>query len=184
MNTIDLILLAIVIASNTLSFSFGLGALDTKKYHLRIVIIFVLIEFTVPLVGLYIGQFASSFIESYSKIIGGLILAGFGIYAIISAYRTKKQRQDSLEFITSIRGLLLVALGLSPDKLLVGFSLGLAGVSPLKLASIIAFFSGLFSFIGLKTGKYVKEKFGEYVQVFAGSVLIVLAVINFLGTPF
>jgi putative Mn2+ efflux pump MntP len=77
-----------------------------------------------------------------------------------------------------------VALGLSLDNLLVGFSLGLGGVSPLKLASTIAFFSGLFSFIGLKTGKYVKEKFGEYVQVFAGSVLIVLAVINFLGTPF
>ncbi|MFO7745412.1 MAG: manganese efflux pump [Psychroflexus sp.] len=184
MDTIELILLAIVIASNNLSFSFGLGALNTKTYHLRIVFIFTIVEFTIPLVGLFIGQLVSSFIETYSVIAGGLILVAFGVYTIISAFRTKKERQESLEFITSIKGLFLIALGLSLDNLLVGFSLGLGGIHPLKLAIFIAFFSGLFSFIGLKTGKYVKDIFGKYVQIFAGAVLIALAFINFLGLPF
>lgn len=183
MPTIDLILLAIAIASNNLAFAFGLGALGTSRYHLRIVLIFTLTEFTIPLVGLFIGQFLSSFIDKYATITGSLILIGLGIYTIYSTFKSKEQKEGSIEYVASIKGLLLVALGLSTDNLLVGFSLGLGGVNPLKLALFIAFFSMVFTFIGLKTGKYIKINLGKYVQAFAGIVLIVLGIINYFGLP-
>lgn len=184
MNTIDLILLGIVIASNNLSFAIGLGALGTNQYHLRIVLIFTLVEFTIPLVGLFVGQFVSSFIDDYGTIIGSLILIGLGIFTIYSTFKSKKQKEDSIEYIISIKGLSLIALGLSMDNLLVGFSLGLGEVKPLELALFIAFFSMVFTFIGLKTGKYIKIALGKYVQVFAGIILIILGVINYIGLPF
>lgn len=183
MQTIDLILLGIVIASNNLSFAFGLGALGTSKYHLRIVLTFTLVEFAIPLAGLLIGHFLSSFIEDYATLIGSLILIGLGIYTIYSTFNNKKQKNESIEYIISIKGLLLIALGLSMDNLLVGFSLGLGDVNPLKLALFIAFFSMLFTFIGLKIGKYIKVVLGKYVQIFAGIVLIILGVINYIGLP-
>ncbi|MBZ9627659.1 manganese efflux pump MntP family protein [Psychroflexus sp. CAK57W] len=183
MDTINLILLGIVIASNNLSFAFGLGALDISKYHLRIVLIFTLVEFTIPLVGLFMGQYVSLFIENYADFIGSLILVGLGVYVIFSFSKTKKEIENTLEYIISIKGLILIALGLSLDNLLVGFSLGLGEVNPLKLAGFIGFFSGLFSFIGLKTGKFIKNKSGNYIQVFAGIVLILLGVINYFGMP-
>lgn len=183
MNTLDLILLGIVIASNNLSFSFSLGALGTNKYHWRIILIFTLVEFTIPLVGMFIGRFLSSYMEEYANIIGSLILVGLGIYTVFIAFRSEKQKEKSLERITSIKGLLLIALGLSLDNLLVGFSLGLGDIKPLELALFIAFFSMLFTFVGLKTGKYVQNTFGKYVQVFAGIVLILLGVFNYLGLP-
>lgn len=184
MNTVDLILLGIVIASNNLSFAIGMGALGTAKYHLRIVLIFTLMEFTVPLIGLLLGQFVSSFISDYADIIGSLILVGLGIYTIYSTFKSKKEKEESIEKISSIKGLLFIALGLSLDNLLVGFSLGLGEVNPLRLALFIGFFSMVFTFIGLKTGKYLKAAFGKFVQVFAGLVLILLGVMNYFEWPF
>ena len=183
MQAIDLILLGIVIASNNLSFAFGLGALNTSQYHLRIVFIFTLVEFTLPLIGLFIGRFLSSFIESYANIVGSLTLIGLGIYTIYTSFKNEKQKDESVKHVTSIKGLLLIALGLSMDNLLVDFSLGLGNVNPLKLALFIAFFSMVFTFAGLKTGKYIKIALGKYVQIFAGIVLISLGLINYFGLP-
>ncbi|MEX0996307.1 MAG: manganese efflux pump [Flavobacteriaceae bacterium] len=184
MQTIDLILLGIVIASNNLTFAFGLGALGTGKYHLRIVLIFTLVEFTIPLIGLFVGRFVSSFVESYAALIGSILLIGLGIYTIYTSFKNKKKKEKSIAYITSIKGLLLIALGLSLDNLLVGFSLGLGDVNPLELAFFIAFFSMLFTFIGLKTGKYIKNTLGKYVQLFAGILLILLGIINYFDFPF
>lgn len=179
MPTLDLILLGIVIASNNLSFSLGLGALGTSQYHLRIVLIFTLVEFTVPLVGLFIGRFLRSFIADYADLGGSIILVGLGVYTIYASLKSKEQKEEILSRLTSVKGLFLIALGLSLDNLLVGFSLGLGEVNPLKLASFIAFFSMVFTFIGLKIGKYVKNALGRYVELFAGIVLIALGVINY-----
>jgi manganese efflux pump family protein len=184
MDILDMILLGIVIASNNLAFSFSLGALGTTAYHLRIVLVFTIVEFTIPLIGLFIGRYISSFIENYTDLIGSIILIGLGFYTIFTSYKTKKETTESLEYITSVKGLLLIALGLSTDNLLVGFSLGLGDVNPLKLAFFIAFFSMVFTFVGLKTGKFIKSTFGKYVQIFAGVLLIILGIINYLGFSF
>jgi putative Mn2+ efflux pump MntP len=57
MDTLEFLLLGIVIALNNLAFSFSMGALGTRRYHLRIVLVFALVEFTVPLAGLFVGRF-------------------------------------------------------------------------------------------------------------------------------
>lgn len=177
MSTLDLILLGIVIASNNLSFAFGLGALGTNKYHLRIILIFTLVEFTVPLIGLFIGSYLSSLIKDFANLTGSMILIALGIYTIYATFKKDNKKKKSLEKIISIKGLFLISIGLSLDNLLVGFSLGLNQISPIKLASFIAFFSMIFTFIGLKTGKFIKSEFGSYVQLFAGIVLIILGLL-------
>lgn len=183
MNTINLILLGIVIASNNLAFAFGAGALGTSKYHLRIVAIFTLTEFTIPLVGLVMGRFISSLIADYASFLGSSVLIGLGLYTIYTSFKDKDKDDRSIEYMTSVKGLLLIALGLSVDNLLVGFSLGLKNVNPLRLALFIAFCSMVFTFVGLKGGKYIRKNVGKYVQVFAGIVLIVLGTINYFGLP-
>ena len=181
MDIIDLVILGVVIALNNLSFALGFGSIGSKKYHLRIVLVFTIVEFTIPLIGLLIGSYISQFIDEYAKMIGSLILVGLGIYTIYSAFKSKKDNEEVMEYITSIKGLFLIALGLSLDNLLVGFSLGLSKVNPFMLASMIAFFSMLFTFIGLKTGRFLKITFGNYVQVASGVFLIGLGIVNYLG---
>lgn len=94
MTTIDLILLGIVIASNNLSFAIGMGALGTAQFHLRIVLIFTLTEFTVPLIGLFLGQFVRSFISDYADIVGSLILVGLGILQSTPPLRVRRKKRN------------------------------------------------------------------------------------------
>lgn len=182
MNIIDLILLGVIIASNNMSFALGLGALGTSRYHIRILTVFTITEFTIPLVGLLIGKLLSSVIADYASIIGNLILISLGIYTVFTALREKKR--ESVDYLTSFKGLILIALGLSTDNLLVGFSLGLRDVSPFKLAFFIAFCSMTFTFIGLKSGKYIRKNLSKYIEALAGILLIILGIFNYFGLPF
>jgi len=63
MDIIDLVILGVVIALNNLSFALGFGSIGSKKYHLRIVLVFTIVEFTIPLIGLLIGSYISQFID-------------------------------------------------------------------------------------------------------------------------
>lgn len=65
-----------------------------------------------------------------------------------------------------------------------GFSLGLREVNPFRLALFIGFFSMVFTFIGLKMGKYLKATFGKFVQILAGILLILLGMMNYFEWPF
>lgn len=184
MDIIDLIILGIIIALNNLSFALGYGAIGDRKYHLRIVLVFTIVEFTIPLIGLLIGSYVSQFIDDYSQILGSLILVGLGIYTIYTAFKSKTKNDEVIKYISSFKVLFLIALGLSIDNLLVGFSLGLNKVKPLVLASIIAFFSMLFTFIGLKTGRFLKVNFGKYIQLITGVFLIGLGVFSYFDISF
>jgi putative Mn2+ efflux pump MntP len=107
------------------------------------------------------------------------VLIGFGLFTVFSAFRGHKRREASVDILASVKGLFIIALGLSLDNLFVGFSLGLGEVNPLLLAGYIAICSAVFTYAGLKLGRYIKYSFGKYVEVFAGLVLIVLGLINF-----
>lgn len=179
MNYLDLTILGIVIASNNFSFSLGLGALGVNKYHWRIVLVFTVVEFIVPLLGLILGRFISSLIGDYASTFGSLILTLLGLYTLISAFKAKDVSEKVKMKIVSVKGITLVALGLSLDNLIVGFGLGLGEVHPLALSLMIAAFSFLFTLIGLKIGKYLKKHWSNYVEVFAGILLILLGIMNY-----
>lgn len=179
MNILDLTLLGVIIASNNMSFALGLGAIGTNKYHMRILSVFTITEFTIPLIGLLLGRLLSSVIADYAGIIGSLILISLGFYTVYTVLNEKKG--ESVEYLTSFKGLVLIALGLSTDNLVVGFSLGLRDVNPLKLAFFIASCSMLFTFIGLKSGKYIKNNMSKYIEALAGILLMVLGILNYFG---
>lgn len=182
MTIIDLTLLGVIIASNNMSLALGIGALGTNKYHIRILTVFTITEFTIPLLGLLLGRLLSSIIVDYASIIGSLILISLGIYTLYTALK-KNKASTSVEYLTSFKGLVLIALGLSIDNLVVGFSLGLRNVNPFTLALFIACCSMFFTFIGLKSGKYIKNNMNKYIEALAGILLIALGIFSYFGLP-
>ena len=181
MDAVDLILLGVIIGSNNLAVSFALGALKTKKYHLRIVVIFGIFEFFIPLLGLIIGTFFKDFIDDYATLIGTIILIALGAFTIGNAFIKKSDTQALTQKIASYKGLISLAFGLSLDDLMVGFSLGLRDVNPFLLAGVIASFSSLFAFTGLKVGKFLDQKSQLFTKVGAGALLIMLGIATYLG---
>lgn len=172
-----LLILGVVIGSNNLAVAFAFGTMDTRPYWWRIIVVFGIFEFVIPLVGILIGQQFSTFIASYASFIGGGILVIFGLFMIYKNFKyNKKEESNLLKKATSWLGIISLSAGLSVDNLIVGFSMGLQNFHPLTISAVIAGSSVLFTFIGLNTGKHVKHHFRKVTDTVAAFLLLLLGI--------
>lgn len=178
---LPLALFGVVIGANNLSVSLTLGATGQRSRRLRILLVFAFFEFTVPLTGVWLGQRVSSAISGSASWIGPVLLAGFGVFTIITSRRSRKDRRQLAEAVTSWKGLAGLSAGLSVDNLVVGFSLGLHGIPPLAMATTVMCFSVAFSWLGLQVGHRVRKDFGTTGTAVTGVLLILLAGASLAG---
>lgn len=172
-----LILLGVIIGSNNLAVAFTLGALKIRSFWMRIIIVFGVFEFVIPLLGLFIGYQFSEVIADYAAYVGGGILLAFGLFMAYKSFNSSLEREQYLlEKVTSWMGIISLAAGLSLDNLIVGFSMGLQNFHPLTTASVIAASSVIFTFFGLNTGKYLKKHFKKSTDLFSAVLLILLGI--------
>src|SRR6056297_1180365 len=137
MSWMSLLILGAVIGANNFSTSLALGALGQERRLWRVLVVFAAFEFTVPLVGLWLGQRLASAVAGHGGWLGPLLLAGLGLWTLFEATRRTRDRETLARRLTDWRGLVLLAAGLSVDNLVVGFGLGLGGTPPLLMATVI-----------------------------------------------
>lgn len=175
-----LVLLGIIIGCNNLAVAFAIGAMDTRDFWWRIIVIFGVFEFVIPLVGILIGQQFSTVIASYASYLGGGILLLFGIFMLYKSFKASKNEETYLlNKVKTWTGIISLAAGLSLDNLLVGFSIGLQNFHPLTTSTVIAASSVLFTIVGLNSGKYLKHHYRKPTNVFSAFLLIVLGLATF-----
>lgn len=81
---LELLILGIVIGSNNFSVALALGALGKTSIRYWVIIIFGVFEFTVSLVGIWLGGLTVKIIGGYANIIGAgvmLLLLGLTSFA-------------------------------------------------------------------------------------------------------
>jgi manganese efflux pump family protein len=151
----------------------ALGALGQAHRRWRIVAVFAVFEFTVPLLGLLAGQSLAGVLADSGRWVGAALLAGLGLLAM---------RPDGVDDVrlaarvTTIGGLVVLAAGLSLDNLLVGFGLGFGDVSPLLVAAVIAAFAAVFTLLGLELGAAGRRHWERRAQIASGAALVAVAV--------
>lgn len=173
--------LGIVVAANNLAFSLALGSLGKIERRWRIVAVFGLVEFIIPFVGLLIGRQASTRIEDATDWLAPLLLGLMGLWTIRSSFRPEDFDRRVADRLTSWPGLTLLALGLSTDNLIVGFSLGLRQENPVVIAAVIAVSTMLFSWLGLVLGSRAGHIWENRAQLAAGLLLVGMAVLTWIG---
>ncbi len=171
----DLLILGAVIGSNNFATSLALGALGQKVRRWRVVFVFGVFEFCIPLVGLMLGQRASQKFAGLLDWLGPMLLALLGGWTVYSALRTREDAKRLASRATTWMGLTVMSAGLSIDNLIVGFSLGLGNVQPLLVAVTIAVFSMTFALIGLHLGHRAREGHRRLTAAATGVLLIGLA---------
>ena len=177
---VDLVILGVVIASNNFAAALALGAVGARSRRWRILVAFGVFEFLVPLTGLWLGRETSKVISSAANWIGPILLAGLGCWALFKANERSLGEDWDVETITSWKGLIALAGGLSIDNLIVGFSIGLGRLDPLALAITITVFSIAFTQMGLEIGQRAKGTHEVAARMVAGLLLLALAVADFL----
>jgi manganese efflux pump family protein len=177
----QLAVLGIVVAANNLAVSLALGSMGQIARRGRVVIVFGLVEFIIPFVGILLGRQTSERIESAADWVAPLLLLLMGLWAIRAAFRGEDFDRSMAERLTTWRGLILLSLGLSVDNLVVGFSLGLQRGDPLLIATVIAVSSMIFSWIGMGLGGRADHVWENRAQFVAGLLLIGMAAATWAG---
>lgn len=175
-SAVQMLLLGVVIGANNLSAALALGALGQVRRRLRIVGVFGAFEFVVPLVGATIGQALAVTLAAGARWISAALLAAVGAFTIAAGIRQRNRDERIARLVTTWRGLVLLAAGLSADNLAVGFSLGLGRVEPLVLAATIGVFSTVFTWVGISLGDDMRRQWERRSELIAGGLLVCLGI--------
>lgn len=178
---IQLFILGVIIGFNNFATALALGALGQSKRLWRILTVFAAFEFGVPLLGLWLGQRLSQHLVSAGGWLGPLLLAALGVATLFESTRDTRNQQALARNLTTWQGLIVLAAALSLDNLVVGFSLGLGGVSPLALATTIMVCSVSFAFVGLQLGARSRHNYERLTEIISGLLLLALAWADWAG---
>ncbi|MGC9514303.1 manganese efflux pump [Methanocrinis sp.] len=184
---IDFIVLGAVIGSNNLAVALALGALGQAHRRFRVMLVFGLFEFFVPLLGIWLGSTTAETIGLQTNLVGAVVLVGLGLLTGIGGLHRQSEDEEIAKDeklarrVTRWHELVLLAAGLSADNLVVGFSLGMGRANPMAVAGTIAFFSVLFTWAGIRLGRDYRRNWERGAKIGAGGLLVGLGVASGLG---
>lgn len=142
----------------------------SKKDELMLSTIVGLFHFFMPLIGLLFGNVIFRYLVVDSNFVVGIIFGLLGIEMFISSFRN-----EEVKILIGFVPFLLFGLSVSIDSLTTGIGLSSISDNYLMVSSIFMFFSALFTYLGLKLGGFLSDKFGKVATMFGGSLMIFLA---------
>ena len=178
---IQLLILGLIIGSNNLAVAMAIGALGQIRRTRRIVGVFGVFEFLVPLAGFWMGRQAAEEIGLHASWVAPLLLALLAGWTIRSAFKDRSDAVRMARMTTSGPGIVILSLMISLDNLIVGFSLGLKGADALRIALTISLFAMCFTWIGIRIGSAARRHWEQYAEFGAGVLLLGLAGALWMG---
>jgi putative Mn2+ efflux pump MntP len=178
---LQLLIIGVVIGSNNFATSLALGALGQEDKHRRILIMFGVFEFSIPLFGLWLGSNLSNLLTERFGWLGPLLIAGIGLWTLFQAIRETRDDKKLAKWLSSWGGLFFLSAGLSVDNLIIGFSLGLNSVPALVTATVIMTCSVAFTWIGLLVGGKGQRSNETAAEFLSGLLLLAIAWMSWSG---
>lgn len=181
MNVGQYLLLAAAVGANNFAATLALGALGQAHRWPRVVTVFAAVEFSVPLVGIAIGQAMAGWLGWVARWLGPALLIGLGLWVLWTAREAPEQAESAAGQATSWPGLLVFSLGLAMDNLLVGYSLGLVDAAPVPTASVMAVGAVVSALLGLSIGHFTRQQGAVWPTRLAGVMLVVIGLATAWG---
>lgn len=142
----------------------------SKKEEIILSVIVGLFHFFMPLIGLLFGNVIFRYLVVDSNLVVGIIFGLLGIEMFISSFRN-----EEVKILIGFIPFLLFGLSVSIDSLTTGIGLSSISDNYLIVSSIFMIFSALFTYLGLKLGGFLSDKFGRIATMFGGSLMMILA---------
>ena len=166
-------LIAISLSMDAFSLALSYGTNGIKGSDIRKISITVgIFHFFMPLLGLLMGNTLLFFVNINMNILVFVILSFIGIEMLIESFKEKEEIH-----LISLIEILLFALAVSLDSLSVGIGFKAITNSPIISSLIFALTSLMFTFVGLKIGKFANQKLGSIATIIGGIILIILGLL-------
>lgn len=166
------ILVGISLSMDAFSLSLAYGTINlNKRQELTLSLIVGLYHFVMPIIGLFFGSIIEKYIIINFNILVSLIFILIGVNLIMSSFKEEKTT-----FLLGLLGFLTFGLSVSIDSLTTGIGLNAINNNYMQVSTIFAISSFIFTYLGLKLGNKLSEKYGYYSTIFGGSLLIILGI--------
>lgn len=165
-------IIGISLSMDAFSLSLAYGTFGfSKKQNIILSVIVGLFHFFMPLFGLYFGSFILKYFIIDVNLLVAFIFGIIGIEMIFSSVR-----DDDIKVFVSFMGFLLFGLSVSLDSFTTGIGMEVINKNYLQVSSIFALVSSFFTYLGLKLGGRLNQKYGKYSTFFGGMLLIMLGI--------
>jgi putative Mn2+ efflux pump MntP len=173
MPLLEVILLALSMAMDAFAVCLAVGALreaQGPRPAFRLSFHFGLFQFLMPVVGWLAGETIEPQIRDYDHWVAFALLAFVGMRMFYSARRGEREGHHK----DPSRGwtLILLSIAVSIDALAVGLSLGVLGILVWYPAIFIGVVTSVLALLGLRLGNSFGRRFGRFVEVLGGMVLM------------
>lgn len=179
MTLAGIILLAIALSIDACAVSFAHGLImheNRVKNALLLAVFTGMAQALMPLIGYFVTQPFYKTIEPVGKWIVFSIFLYLGIKIIQEAFEKDKE----VPLCLSISCLFMIAIATSIDALAAGVTLALTSSKILFSSIIIGCTTFIFSIFGFTSGCFLKKFPTMYLEIFAGIILILLALKSIL----
>ena len=169
----SLFLVAIALAMD----AFAVSVIDGSQHKnmslgvaFKIALFFGLFQAFMPLIGYFVGDYVSQYIQTYAPYITFAILVYLGIDMIRDAENEEGNGLDT-------KTLLLLAIATSIDALAVGFAFSLQKDVDIWFSiSVIGVVTFILSFLGIYLGRKLGSYLQRHAEYFGGVILILLGI--------
>lgn len=173
LQTLIYFFIGISLSMDTFSLSLSIGTTSpTQAQIVKTSIIVGIFHFIMPLLGSTVGN-----VFSYTLLKTNYITFAIFLVLAIQMYlnRNSEDKADILTIFSSI----LFAISVSLDSFSVGIAFGITKESTIISGTIFAIVSATFTYLGLKLGKKLTEKY-QKKTIYIGIVLMLMIALKYL----
>ncbi|MHC1727920.1 MAG: manganese efflux pump MntP family protein [Syntrophobacteraceae bacterium] len=178
MQFLEIGLIAVALGCDAFAVGMGVGARFCHPRQIfRLAFHFGLFQFIMPILGWFLGRNLVGVASTWAPWIAFLLLFAIGA-KMAGESLFGKHSEDSTQCADPTRGLSLVMLSLatSIDALGVGLSIGIMNMGLLFPATWIGITAGTMTWAAMKIGNRLSGKFGRWMEVAGGFILMAIAV--------
>lgn len=176
MSIFVIITIAVGLSMDAFSLSLIYGTLNMnskiKKWMIAMVGIF---HFFMPIIGYKVGKSILEIIRFNPDTLVGTIFLFLSIEMFLSI-----KNDEKVKIIHSILSTVLFAFTVSIDSFSIGVSFGVLKDRIIFPSIIFAISSAVFTYLGLRLGKKLSDKFGKIATLIGASILLILALFHFI----
>jgi len=172
MSLLTAFIVAVSLSMDAFSLALIYGTFNIQNKKIILISLMVgIFHFFMPLTGYSFGDTLSKLISSNIDLFMAIIFIYLGIQMFISIFKN-----EEVEMINSFLSVILFAFTVSIDSFTVGVGLGLENNKNYLNFLIFSIVSSSFTYLGLKLGTILSNKFGKFSMIIGSITLILLGI--------
>ena len=168
--TIFLIGIGLSMDAFSLSLVYGTQGFN-KRNEIVLAIIVGLFHFFMPLMGVFLGSIIMAYYELNVNLLISVIFGIIGVDMIVSGIR-----DEEVSLLSGFLGYLMFGFSVSIDSFTTGIGVSAISDNYLLTSFVFMLCSGILTFLGLRLGNVLNDKFGKISNIFGGVIFLLLII--------